>query len=96
MLDVLKTNYPRAEVYCCTILSESRTESKVAERNAYNEAIRSMTKSAGYEVVDFAKDIPTWDYSKLTIDDGDMRVHPNVEGMRLLADCIIKTLTKNA
>lgn len=92
MLGNIKTNYPKAKVYCCTILPESRTANKSSEVTSYNAAIRSMAKAKGYGVVDFARDISSWNYNSLTFVDDDLRVHPTSSGMEKLSKCIIDTL----
>ena len=92
MLDIVKTNYPAADVYCCTLLPESRTEGRIDELEAYNESICSITTSAGYTVIDFYSEIPDWDYTSDTFVDGTLRVHPTATGMDKLSDVVIKAL----
>lgn len=92
MLNVIKSAYPEAEVYCCTLLPESRTEGMDSELAAYNEIIRDLTESAGYNVIDFYESITDWDYTTHTYDDNGLRVHPTANGMDKLAECVIETI----
>ena len=95
MLAVIKTNYPNANVYCCTLLPESRTADINYLRLDFNEVIREATENAGYTVIDFAEEIPSWNYTEYTIDDGSLRVHPNENGMDKLASVVISTIKNN-
>ncbi len=90
MLGVIKNQYPEAEVYCCTLLPESRLTNNDLE--TAHAIITSSATYHGFNVIDFYSELPDWDYTKHTFVDGDLRVHPNVEGMSMLADCIIKNL----
>ena len=47
MLDIVKECYPRAKLYCCTILPESRTVGREAEVAEYNKTIRNLAKIGG-------------------------------------------------
>ena len=92
MLNEIKEAYPDAKVYTCTILPESRTVNKKTEVANYNEAIRRITESFGYKVIDFAAELTDWDYTKLTFVDGTLRVHPTAEGMDKLTKCACKVI----
>ena len=92
MLNVIKVSYPDAKVYTCTILPESRTVNKAGEVANYNASIRSITRSYGYEVIDFASELSDWDYTTETFVDGTLRVHPTAAGMDRLTDCAYEVM----
>ena len=95
MLNNIKEYYPNAEVYCCTILPESRTENLGTLRSAYNTAIRSLADDAGFEIIDFASSLARrWKYNLCTFEDDNLRVHPTSGGMEYLAQTIINQLLK--
>ena len=95
MLNVVKTNYPTAEVYCCTLLPESRTEGRTEELEAYNDSIKTMTQNAGYTVIDFYGEISDWDYTSDTFVDGTLRVHPTAAGMDKLSKVAVQVIQAN-
>lgn len=92
MLSTIQKNYMGADVYCCTLLPESRTFGMLEEFATYNEIIRSSADKYGYKVIDFALELPDWDYTELTFDDNGLRVHPTAEGMRLMADVTVRAI----
>ena len=94
MLRVIRAEYKGVPVYCCTILPESRTVGRETEVANYNEAIRRITESFGYKVIDFAAELTDWDYTKLTFVDGTLRVHPTAEGMDKLTECAYEVMKK--
>jgi len=95
MLNVVKTNYPTADVYCCTLLPESRTEGRTEELEAYNDSIKTMTQNAGYTVIDFYEEISDWDYTSDTFVDGTLRVHPTAAGMDKLSRVAVQVIQAN-
>ena len=64
MLTNIKSSYPDAEVYCCTLLPESHTanDDLKALLLEFNKSIRSMAISYGYSIIDFVSEITDWDY----------------------------------
>lgn len=92
MLSNIATSYPKATVYCCTLLPEGRTEGKETELNEYNAVIRSSSEKVGFEIIDFYAEISDWDYMQHTFEDVDLRVHPNALGMDKLAACVISAI----
>ena len=100
MLDNIKTSYPNAEVYCCTLLPESRTSTDTLKAllPEFNSSIVEMAYEHGYNIIDFASDITDWDYTTDTFTDswssGTLRVHPTTAGMDKLSECVINTISK--
>ena len=100
MLDNIKTSYPNAEVYCCTLLPESRTSTDTLEalRLKFNLSICNMAYNCGYNIIDFASEITDWDYTTDTFTDswssGTLRVHPTTAGMDKLSECVINTISR--
>lgn len=95
MLNIVKSNYPSADVYCCTLLPESRTEGRTEELEAYNNSIKTMTQNAGYTVIDFYGEISDWDYTSDTFVDGTLRVHPTAAGMDKLSRVAVQVIQAN-
>lgn len=93
MLEKLRTNYPQAEIICCT-LSVSRWTGhdefvfpyRYCGRHIeeYCEAIRTCASAAGCRLVDLYRSESHYD----TIDG----FHPNADGMKTLADSFIARL----
>ena len=87
MLEKLKRNYPRAEIWCLTLPQGRGGEFQgVAGRRIhdYCEAIRSCGEQAGCSVVDIYRPDQPYD----TIDG----YHPNAAGMRTIADAVLDGL----
>ena len=91
MLQNIRASYPEAEVFCCTLLPESRTPSTKA-LVAYNDIIKSCAELYGYESIDLYSELSGWSYSKYTISDGTLRVHPTSAGMDLIGDAVIDAI----
>lgn len=92
MLNVIDSEYPGADVYCCTILPESRNVNKADELISYNETIRNLADQHNAKIIDFATEITDWDYTVHTFVDGSLRVHPTAEGMSKLSDVAIREI----
>ena len=92
MLRVIQTKYPAADVYCCTLLEESRNANNSTGLAEYNQLIRELAEDKGYGVIDFYQDIPGWNYLTDTINDGTLRVHPTAEAMKKLSECAISSI----
>lgn len=91
LLSNIKTAYPEAKVFCCTILPESRTPSTNA-LVSYNNIIKECAESKGYEVIDLYSELSSWSYTKYTFVDNNLRVHPKAEGMDLMSECVVKAI----
>ena len=94
MLDNIKSLYPDADVFVCTLLPEDRnTEDRLLE---YNTAIKSIAQSFGADVIDLYADsgITRANYLQYVIDQGTLRVHPNEAGMDKITQTVVKALTE--
>ena len=86
-----------ADIFLCTLLPESRNENSKVYLDHMNEQIRYFD---GYRdrvhVVDLYNNSGiTYDNYKLyTIDDGNIRVHPNAAGMDLISKCVQETFKR--
>ncbi|MBQ8528697.1 MAG: SGNH/GDSL hydrolase family protein [Clostridia bacterium] len=94
MLDVIEGEYPKAEVYCCTLLPESRTAGKDDVLAGYNEIIRTQTTEHNYGIIDFYSELTEWNYMTHTNEDGALRVHPTAEGMEMLSRIALSSIEK--
>lgn len=94
MLENIKTTYPDADVFVCTLLPEGRNN----EENllAYNAAIKSIAADIGANVIDFYADsgINRANYLQYVIKEDKFTVHPNEAGMDLITDTVVKALTE--
>ena len=86
-----------ADIFLCTLLPESRNENSKVYLDHMNEQIRYFD---GYRdrvhVVDLYNNSGiTYDnYELYTIDDGNIRVHPNAAGMDLISKCVQETFKR--
>lgn len=102
MLNKIKTEHPLAEIYCCTLFVGGKTTFSFPIVNKfgdsledYNNAIRDVANMFGAKVIEFSKSGLTYhSNSKYTANDGMAYedLHPNVNGMSLLANECIKTI----
>ena len=93
MLDKMKTAYPDAEIYCCTIAEVSRwndegekfpfmnSNSAVAED--YNDRIKTIAQAKGVQMIDVYNCGITYENAQDYTSDG---THPNAAGAKLIAD----------
>ena len=97
MLEKLRENYPRAEIWCFTLAvsMQSRREDFVfpyryggRHIEEYCDTIRTCAKAYGCRLVDLYRVGVPYDTN-----DG---FHPNAEGMKTLADAVLKALEKEA
>ena len=94
MLCNIVSQYPGADVFVCTLLPEGRnTEDKLIE---YNAAIKQLAALHKVNVIDLYADsgINRTNYLQYVINEGNLTVHPNEDGMDLIADCVVKALIK--
>lgn len=93
MLEKLRRNYPKAEIFCCTLnttyasnnlLFRFREDAGGRSIVEYNEAIQRAAVTAKCKVLDLYRHKIPCD----TIDGS----HPNAEGMRTLAELMIREL----
>ena len=87
MLDVIKTKYPNAQVFCMRLLPEERSTDKPEVLAEFNTAIYNSAISHGYETISLGD--TGWNYLADTYVDATMRVHPNKKGMQKIADAAI-------
>lgn len=102
MLNKIKIEYPLAEIYCCTLFVGGKTTFSFPITNKfgdsledYNNAIRDVAALFGAKVIDFSTcGLTYYSNSKYTANDGRLYedLHPNVNGMSLLANECIKTI----
>ncbi len=94
MLSKLRTNYPNAEICCCTLshtfISENSKFQFASEYGGvyidiYNEIIRQKAAAYGCRLIDLAK--YCWPYDSV---DG---THPNAAGMNTIATMMIRELS---
>ncbi len=95
MLTKIKTNYPQAEIFCCTlctaymekdptfVFSEERWNSKIED---FNSIIREKTREKGVHLIDL--------YAHGTAYDSIEGCHPTAKGMETIADLMIKEIEK--
>ncbi len=97
MLDKLKRNYPRAEIWCCTLPKTTCSRDPYFEfpricagkpTESWGELIARTASARGCRVIDL------WDEEKLcdTID----HLHPNYLGMTLIADMAEAAMTRES
>lgn len=86
MLHKMTQKYNKADIFVFT-LPYNGTNKDTATMDKYNENIRYIANSFGCHIVDLAE-IDGYDYSKYTSDN----LHPNEEGMQLIADLFTRTL----
>lgn len=97
MIDELQANYPKAEIWCCTLCStfiSSKPEFSFPYEHGginiemYNDVIRSLAKEKQCKLIDFDKySLP---YDSL---DGS---HPTNDGMNTLAMMAIRTMEEES
>ena len=94
MLENIKTTYPDADIFVCTLLPEGRNNEN--ELLAYNEAIKELAVDAGVNVIDLYADsgINRANYLQYVINEDKFTVHPNEAGMDKISDTVVKALTE--
>ena len=105
MIDNIRTTYENAEIYCLNVL-ECRTyytnETKTKALADFNAGTAVIAEQLGAIYVDICggtgigednmeEFIPIYDD-----DDTANNYHPNAAGMTLIADCVIKAISKNS
>lgn len=97
MLSNIKTAYPEAEIYCCTVLPDGKRFSGRVNQNGdtvndFNTVITAAAQEMGAEVIDlYEKSGVTYEnLSSNTVD----RLHLNADGMAKVAE-IVKSKLKN-
>lgn len=103
MLDRIMTTYPLAKVYCCSLNNEIRSSNNHPTRNGngetlatWNNRIKAIANAFGAEFIDHANcgiteynlDEYAGDYNPST----GHGLHPNADGMALIANKTIDTL----
>lgn len=93
MLDKMKTWYPDAEIYCCTVAEVSRWNDageKFPFMNVhsltakdYNAWIKAIAEAKGVDIIDVYNCGLTFDDAREYTSDG---THPNIAGAKLIAD----------
>lgn len=93
MISNIKTAYPSADVYVCTLLPEKRNTDLNTYRS-FNTAIEAIAEEYSCFVVDFYNDTGiTADNHGVYRVDG---IHPTAEGMDILAECLINAIRENS
>lgn len=87
--------YEDVEVYCCTFLpdrkrSSGSTNKQGIDESAYNDAIRTIAKNMGVNLIDLYNDsgIDPSNIAQFTVD----KLHPNKNGMKKVAETIIDSI----
>ncbi|WP_342757039.1 SGNH/GDSL hydrolase family protein [Kineothrix sedimenti] len=98
MLDKMKTWYPDAEIYCCTIAEVSRwndagekfpfmNEHGLTAKD-YNASITAIAQEKGAKLIDVYNCGITYENAQEYTSDG---THPNAAGAKLIADKVCET-----
>ena len=99
MLSKMQAAYPDAQIFCVTLMPQRYTGSSNYQKDwndkddidAHNECIRAVAAHYGVPVIDMAENSGiTWDNYMDYMPD---RIHPDVEGMGMMANCIINGMT---
>ena len=96
MIDRIRTAYPTAKLFCCTILDRASafppTNSVPATMSDYNRKIIELCNNMGVNVIRIHEcGISVWN-SETYLQDG---LHPKSNGMELISNCVVKELIKN-
>lgn len=100
MLKKIKDTYPNAEVFCCTlcpmaafgVLPYTYINKKGTSLDEYNYAIRNIARIYGYKVFDlYSCGFGTDNFDKYM---ADGKAHPNIAGMKVIKNKILKELDK--
>ena len=84
MIDYIKSTYPDAEIYVCTYYNTSDEELWL------NEDIRTIAEKENVKVIDVSDcGISNSNKARYLLSDG---VHPNAEGMHLIAAWMVEEL----
>ena len=100
MIDKIRTTYPDAHVYCCTLIQRYRsTDTTYPIKNGngdalalYNKAIIDISTWMGCNLIRLDTAISLGQVADYTIDG---TLHPNAAGMKLIANEVIRTLVQN-
>lgn len=100
MLDKMVSRYPKADIYCCTILEVGR-QNEEGKSYAYSNAHGAQAKeyNAWIEAVAEAKGVSVIDVYGCGITDENIMeyttegTHPNAAGARLIADKVCEALS---
>jgi lysophospholipase L1-like esterase len=89
MLYKMKTKYPNADVFCCTIpRGNGGRDGELLDK--YNNAIKEIAKHYGYSVVDLYSTALSTEWSTYTIDN----LHPNAFGMDIITRELEKAMAR--
>ena len=96
MIDRIRTAYPTAKVFCCTILDRGTTfpptNTAPATMSDYNRKIIELCNNMGVKVIRTHEcGISVWNTGTY-LQDG---LHPKSNGMELISNCVVKELIKN-
>jgi len=87
MLDKIRTAYPKAKIYCCTIMARGgASDYKIKQ---YNEAIRDIAELMGAKIADTAKCINMKNRNSFLSSDG---IHPTYQGHIRMCDELLKAV----
>lgn len=87
MLDKIRTEYPKAEIYCSTIMARPNATDYTIKQ--YNDAIREIAELMGAKIIDFAKCLNVKNYQQFISSDN---IHPEYEGHIRMCDEMIKAV----
>lgn len=87
MLDKIRTAYPKAEIYCCTIMARGGTSDYKIKQ--YNEAIKDIAELMGAKITDTAKCINMKNRNSFLSSDG---IHPTYQGHIRMCDELLKAV----
>lgn len=87
MLDKIRTEYPKAEIYCSTIMARPNATDYTIKQ--YNDAIREIAELMGAKIIDFAKCLNSKNYQQFISSDN---IHPEYDGHIRMCDEMIKAV----
>ena len=95
MIQNAQAAYPEADIFVCTLLTTTAMNVDRAPETVsmYNRVIKEKAAELGCHVVDL------FENSGITAENfgdymGDKVLHPNDEGMMLIANCVLQTLNE--
>jgi lysophospholipase L1-like esterase len=96
MINRIRTTYPTAKLFCCTILDRGSafppTNNVPATMSDYNRKIIELCNNMGVKVIRTHEcGISVWNTGTY-LQDG---LHPKSNGMELISNCVVKELIKN-
>lgn len=102
MINKIRTAYPNAHVYCCTLIQRYDSNDAISgypilngsgiALSQYNKAIRDISEWMGCTVIPLDKAISLSQIPDLTVDGA---LHPNAAGHAIIANKVLQVLSAN-